>query len=256
MAHKAGVTVTLQDFFARYPRVAIALSGGVDSTYLLCAAVQVGAQVQAYFVRSAFQPPFEAEDACRAAKEQGVPLRILDVDVLSDNNIANNPENRCYFCKKRIFKSIFEAARADGLFVVLDGTNASDCADDRPGMAALAELGVRSPLRECGLTKQTVRRLAREAGLFTSDKPAYACLATRIPAGTPLTPARLAATQRAEETLAALGLADFRVRLRGADACIQLRPEQLPLLLAQREKVLSALKKDYEKVCLDLEVRP
>lgn len=248
--------MTLQDFFAQNPRAAIALSGGVDSTYLLCAAVQAGAQVRAYFVRSAFQPRFEAEDACRVAREWNVPLRILEVDVLSDKRIAENPENRCYFCKKRIFTSIFEAARADGLSLLLDGTNASDRADDRPGMAALAELGVRSPLRECGLSKQTVRRLAREAGLFTCDKPAYACLATRIPAGTPLTQDRLAATQRAEELLLGLGFTDFRVRLRGADACLQLRAEQLPLLLAQRETILSALKKDYEKVCLDLEVRP
>jgi uncharacterized protein len=126
---------------------------------------------------------------------------------------------------------------------------------DRPGFLALQELGVRSPLRECGLTKTEIRRLSREAGLFTWDKPAYACLATRIPAGEPITAEKLQITERAEAFLRSLGFRDFRVRMRGRTARLQLREEDLPLLLQCRETILSTLRRDYDGVTLDLEVR-
>lgn len=148
-----------------------------------------------------------------------------------------------------------QAAAADGFDLVIDGTNASDDAGDRPGMRALRELSVRSPLRECGLTKAEIRARSREAGLFTWDKPAYACLATRIPTGEVITAEKLAATETAEAELSGLGFSDFRVRLLDGCARIQVRPEQLTLVLERREEILQKLKPYYRAVVLDLEVR-
>ena len=138
---------------------------------------------------------------------------------------------------------------------MIDGTNASDDCADRPGMQALSELGVRSPLRECGLSKQDIRRLSKEAKLFTHDKPAYACLATRIPTGTEITADLLTKTERSEAFLKALGFSDFRIRYLGSGAKLEVRQEQLPLLLSQRETIVERLKNDYTTVLLDLEVR-
>ena len=247
--------MTLPEFFRANPRTAVAFSGGVDSSYLLYAARQWGREVRAYYVHSAFQPAFELADARRLAEDVGAELRVLEVDVLACPAVTANPADRCYHCKQAIFTTILSAARADGFPVLLDGTNASDDAGDRPGMRALRELAVRSPLRECGLTKPEIRRLSREAGLFTWDKPAYACLATRIPTGEVITAEKLRRTERAEDFLFSLGFTDFRVRALGEDAKLQLRPEQLPLALEKRAEILDFLKQDYRSVLLDLEVR-
>ena len=245
----------LKQFFEENPRVALAFSGGVDSAFLLWAARDAGADVTAYYVKSAFQPEFELRDAQRLAEELGAKMTVLTLDVLCDSAITRNPADRCYHCKKRIFTAIVDAARADGYRVLIDGTNASDDAADRPGIRALRELSVRSPLRECGITKDEVRRRSREAGLFTWDKPAYACLATRIPTGEPITAEKLAKTERAEEFLERLGFRDFRVRLMGSSAKLQLREEQFPLLLEKRNDIIAGLSPDYSSVLLDLEVR-
>ena len=247
--------MTLSEFFQENSKVALAFSGGVDCAYLLYAAVSCGAQVRAYYVHSAFQPQFELEDARRLAQELGADMRVLDVDVLAAPKVTANPADRCYFCKNAIFTEILKAAKEDGFSLLMDGTNASDDAGDRPGMRALRELSVRSPLRECGLTKPEIRRLSREAGLFTWDKPAYACLATRIPTGEVITAEKLRRTERAEDFLFSLGFTDFRVRTLGEDAKLQLRPEQLPLALEKRAEILEYLKQDYRSVLLDLEVR-
>ena len=248
--------MTLSDFFAQNPSVALAFSGGVDSAYLLWAAKHHGAKVRAYYVKSPFQPQFELDDATRLAKQLGVPMTILPVDILSHEQIVANPVNRCYFCKKQIFSTILSAAAADGFPVLLDGTNASDAENDRPGMQALRELQVRSPLRECGLTKEDIRALSREAGLFTWDKPAYACLATRVPTGERITGKKLQATEQAEQFLFSLGFSDFRIRMHHGDARLQLPANQLEQLLAHREQIVAELKKYYPSILLDLEVRP
>ena len=242
-------------FFAQNPKAALAFSGGVDSAYLLYAAKQAGANVTAYYVRTPFQPQFEYDDAVKLAQELKMPMRTIGMDVLEDPNVVANPANRCYYCKRRIFTAILEAARADGYSLILDGTNASDDASDRPGMVALRELEVRSPLRECGLTKPEIRRLSKEAGLFTHDKPAYACLATRIPTGVPITAEALQRTEAAEEYLKNLGFTDFRIRLMGSAARIQLPESQTSLLLQHRQEILTNLKQFYSAVLLDLEVR-
>ena len=245
----------LQEFFSQHPRVALAFSGGVDSAYLLYAAVRCGAQVRPYYVKTAFQPQFEYEDALRLADQLGVPMKTIHLNPLDDPQVAANPGNRCYYCKRHIFTAITQAAREEGFHLLLDGTNASDRVDDRPGMQALRELEVLSPLRLCGLTKAEIRRRSREAGLFTWDKPAYACLATRIPTGTAITLEDLQRTERCEAFLMELGFSGFRIRLMDDCARLEMPEAQFPMLLAHREAVLERLKKDYTRVLLDLEAR-
>lgn len=242
-------------FFNAHPRFALAFSGGVDSAYLLWAAANAGAQVQPYYVRTQFQPEFEFEDAKRLCDQIRIPLRVIETDVLAVEDVRRNPENRCYFCKRALFSLILNAAQADGYSLVADGTNASDDASDRPGMRALRELEVRSPLRESGLTKPEIRALSREAGLFTWDKPAYACLATRIPSGTPIDSETLERVDRAETALRAMGFSDLRVRVYANAARIQLPEAQLARAIEQREAILNALKGDFPAVLLDLKAR-
>ena len=205
--------MTLQEFFTEYPKAALGFSGGVDSSYLLWAAVNAGADIAPYYIQTAFQPAFELEDAKRLCEQIGVKLNVIQLDALADPRVAANPANRCYYCKVGLFGALRARAKADGYDLLLDGTNASDDAGDRPGMKALREMEVRSPLRECGLTKAMIRQESRKAGLFTWDKPAYACLATRVPTGRTITPELLRRVEGAETALFALGFTDFRVRL-------------------------------------------
>lgn len=245
----------LRDFFSTYPRVAVAFSGGVDSAYLLYSAKQYAKEVQAYYVKSAFQPQFELEDALRFARELGVEMEILQLDILSDERISSNPQNRCYYCKKRILSAVKSRAEADGFSVLLDGTNASDDINDRPGVRALHELSVFSPLRLCGLTKAEIRQRSNEAGLFTWNKPSYSCLSTRIPTGEQITEEKLIATETAENYLFSLGFSNFRVRLFGNAARIQVPEVQLEKIIENRESIIGFLKQYYSDVLLDLEVR-
>ncbi|MBC3937432.1 ATP-dependent sacrificial sulfur transferase LarE [Anaerotruncus massiliensis (ex Liu et al. 2021)] len=245
----------LESFFAAHPRVAVAFSGGVDSAYLLYAAKTAGCDAAAYFLKTPFQPRFELEDAQKLAGQLGLPLHIVEYDVLGVPGVAENGPLRCYHCKRALFTRLWESARADGFEVLCDGTNASDDGADRPGMKALAELGVLSPLREAGLSKPEIRRLSREAGLFTHDKPAYACLATRVPTGTPITPGLLERTERAENALFSLGFTDFRVRFFCGAARIQLPEGQLSRALLARQSILDALSPDFDAVLLDLRPR-
>lgn len=235
--------------------MALAFSGGVDSSYLLYAARQAGAQVKAYYVKTAFQPEFEYQDALRLAKDLGAEIRVLTMDVLSCPDVTANPKNRCYFCKQHIFGNILASAKEDGYTQVLDGTNASDDVADRPGMKALQEMHVLSPLRICGLTKTEIRRLSHEAGLFTWDKPSYACLATRIPTGVTIKGEDLARTEWAEDYLMKLGFRDLRVRLLGDCAKVQLPSNQMDTFLALRQEITRELKKKYAGVLLDMEAR-
>ncbi|HIY09146.1 MAG TPA: ATP-dependent sacrificial sulfur transferase LarE [Firmicutes bacterium] len=244
--------MTLDAFFREHPRFALAFSGGTDSAYLLWAAVQAGCQVQPYFVKTPFQPAFELADARRLAGQVGLPLTVLPVAVLDLPQVVQNPPDRCYHCKTALFTALFRQAEQDGYSLLCDGTNASDRADDRPGMRALAQLGVRSPLRECGITKEQVRALSRQAGLFTADKPSYACLATRIPAGTAITREALEAVETGESRLAAMGFSDLRLRLDGPNARLQLPQSQMADAFARRDEILDNLKDLFPAVSLDL----
>lgn len=247
--------MTLNDFFAQNSSVALGFSGGVDSSYLLYAGVRAGADIGAYYVDTPFQPRFQLLDAMRLADELGVLLRVIEADILTWPTVAGNPADRCYFCKRALFSFIKERAERDGFPIVMDGSNASDSVEDRPGMRALEELEIRSPLRACGMTKAEVRRLSKEAGLFTWDIPAYSCLATRIPAGTPITKEMLMKVERAENALREMGFVDLRVRVRGEDALLQLLETQFKLAIEKREEIVGRLKEDFHSVLLDLEGR-
>ena len=242
----------LREFFERHPKCALAFSGGTDSALLLCEARRLGADVKAYFVKGPFQPQFELEDARRLAKELGAEMEVIETDVLALPEVAENGPRRCYYCKRAIFSLIFERARRDGYDTVIDGTNASDQVDDRPGMQAIAELGVLSPLRMCGVTKAQVRELSAEAGLFTARKPSYACLATRVPTGTAITREALEKVERGEEALREMGFSDLRLRLEGTGARLELPAAQLPAVVQNRERVLEVLLPSFSRVTVDL----
>lgn len=245
----------LKEFFQQHPKIALAFSGGADSAFVLYTAVQCGADIAPYFVKSQFQPEFERADARRLAAQLGVPLRELDVNVLQFGDVTANPANRCYFCKRRIMGAIRAAAAADGYDVLVDGTNASDDGGDRPGMQVLREAHILSPLRLCGVAKAEVRRRSKDAGLFTWNKPAYACLATRVPTGEPITAEKLTAVERSEAYLFSLGFTDFRVRLRDGDALLQFTQKQQAAAHAQWDAILAGLSGDFSVIQLDPKAR-
>lgn len=178
---------TLEAFFARTPRLAVAFSGGSDSSYLLTAARRAGVDVKAYIVRTAFQPVFEMDDALRLVDELGATYELIDADVLAQDAICANEPKRCYTCKTFIFSTIRAHMKTDGYEVLVDGTNTTDDPANRPGFQALAELDVVSPLRRAGMSKENVRAAARAIGLFTADKPSFSCLAVNVPAGQRIT---------------------------------------------------------------------
>lgn len=180
-------TMSLDEFCATHPRVALAFSGGSDSAYLLSVLTDAGVEVGVYMVKSAFQPAFELRDAQQVVSELGVKLTVIELDVLAQARICANPPDRCYHCKRFIFESIMERMHQDGFEVLVDGTNASDDPKRRPGFKALQELGVLSPLRMAGLTKEEIRVASRKRGLFTWEKPNFSCLATKVEEGRPIT---------------------------------------------------------------------
>lgn len=183
----AQVEQGLADLFDRGVRYGLAFSGGCDSMLLLALLVRAGYDVAPYTLSTAFQAPFELDDARDGAKAAGVDLTVIQADVLAERRVCANPPDRCYWCKRFIFGRILDAMAADGRTVLLDGSNASDDPARRPGMRVLSELGVRSPLRELGLSKPQVRALSRELGLFTAEKPNFSCYATKVPQGQPIT---------------------------------------------------------------------
>ena len=241
----------LKDFFTQHLRVALAFSGGVDSSYLLYAGLKWAEKLGVYYVKSPFQPEFEYRDALRLAKELGAAVTVLNADPLSDPQVAANPANRCYFCKKVIMSTIKAAAARDGFDLIIDGTNASDDISDRPGYKALGEEGVLSPLRICGITKARLRELSKEAGLFTWSKPAYACLATRIPTGEAITAEKLLAVEQSEDALFQTGFSDFRVRTKNGAAKLQFIAEQHGTAAQRLDEIKTALAPYYSEVSLD-----
>lgn len=247
--------MTLEEFFEEHPKLALAFSGGVDSSYLLYAASCCGADVAAYYVKSQFQPEFELRDAIELAHRLGVRMRLIEQDIVSCTEVTANPPDRCYYCKKHIMGAIRERSRADGYALIIDGTNASDDISDRPGYKALGEEGILSPLRLCGLTKAEIRRLSYEAGLPTWDKPAYACLATRVASGEEITAEKLNAVEQSEDYLFSLGFTDFRVRVRGTGALLQFTAEQTARAHECFEEIEKKLAEYFDSVTIDPKVR-
>lgn len=261
------VPAALRKFFAEHSTIALAFSGGTDSSYLLYAAKACGANVHAYYVSTPFQPQFELDDAKLLAESLRADMTVLPFDVLTDKVVKSNPKDRCYYCKNQVFGGILKAAKEDGFTEIMDGTNASDDAGDRPGMRALKEMKVLSPLRLSGITKTALREYSRNAGLFTWNKPAYACLATRVPSGISIEASVLKDVEWAEKSLSDLGFRDFRVRVypdpAAADpkadapwcAKLQLTEDMIPKLMEQRKEICALLKQRFTDVTLDLVAR-
>lgn len=237
--------------------VVVGFSGGVDSTYLSAMARAV---LRSRHLAVTVDTPFQTREEIRELREVAAALklrhRVLPADPLAVPEITANPPDRCYRCKQVVFGLLAELARAEGFAAVVDGGNTDDASDYRPGRRALAELGVRSPLAEAGFNKEDIREASRRLKLPTAEKPANACLATRIPFGTPLTPATLEAVGRAEHALAELGFSRVRVRAHGEVARLELPPDELARAAAPRlrARLVAAVRASgFSYVALDLE---
>lgn len=237
-------------------RVLVAFSGGVDSTLLLALAVRAlgSRNVLAVTSTSPLVPRREVEEARRLADRLDAELVTIETRELDDPQFIANPPDHCYHCKRSLLQQLRALADHRGYTAVVLGNNADDTGDFRPGMAAARELGARSPLLEAGLTKQDVRQASRAMGLPTWDKPSYACLASRIPYGTPIDRRTLRRIERAEYVLRDLGFRQCRVRHHGDVARIEVPPEQIEQVLADRERISRELRElGYAYVTVDLQ---
>ena len=240
-------------------RVAVAFSYGVDSTFLLKTAHEVlGDNVIAITARSVVLPKIEAEEGTEFCKAEGIRQLMVDYDILADKTVRTNPIDRCYYCKRRLMESFLKLAESEGFTILIEGSNLDDESDYRPGMKALKELGVLSPLKEAGLTKQDIRLLSKEMDLPTWDKPSMACLATRIPYDEELTIEKLHKIELAENILQKYGFGWRRVRMHGNLARIELGKKEIPKMLDPEiaEAVAYEIKElGFEFVTLDLKGR-
>jgi pyridinium-3,5-biscarboxylic acid mononucleotide sulfurtransferase len=235
----------------------IAFSGGVDSSLLLRAAAEaLGANLIAVTADSETYPPGELAHARSFVRTLGIRHRVIDSRELDHEAFVRNGPDRCYHCKQDLYGRLRQLAEIEGIEHILDGTNADDLQDHRPGRQAARELGIRSPLAEAGMRKADIRALARKLGLPSWDKPSLACLSSRIPYGTRITPALLGTVHAAEEAVRGLGCGQVRVRHHGDTARIEVEPASFARMLegAAAGRIVSALKGlGYTYVCLDLE---
>jgi len=247
---------SLKEILGQMDRVLVAYSGGVDSTFLLKVALDTlgSERVLAVTALSSTYPEEQAREAREVAAMIGARHKEIISEELEIKHFADNPPNRCYYCKSELFARLVDLARQEGLPFVADGTNAGDAADYRPGRQAAMEKGIRSPLQEAGLTKKEIRELSRELNLPTWNKPAMACLASRIPYGERITGEKLKQVDRAETCLKELGVEPVRVRNHGGIARIETDPGLFSLLVAKGPQIGSALKRmGFDYVTLDLE---
>jgi uncharacterized protein len=235
--------------------VLVAFSGGVDSTFLLAVARQVlGARAVALTAHSPSVPAAERAEASALAVRLGARHLVVESHEGNDPGYAANGDQRCYYCKRELYRLCREAAAQEGLAVIVDGFNADDRRDHRPGHRAAGEAGVRSLLAEAGLDKAAIRAWSEALGLPTWDKPQQACLASRLPYGTPVTPERLLQVERAEAAVRALGLRSFRVRHHGEVARLEVAEEELAGAFTRRTALAEAMKgAGFRSAALDLE---
>ncbi|MBD3162357.1 MAG: ATP-dependent sacrificial sulfur transferase LarE [Candidatus Eisenbacteria bacterium] len=245
----------LADWLRRAGSVAVAYSGGTDSSFLLLAAHEaLGEHAVGVIGISASLAGGEREEALATARAIGARVEVLETEELDDPRYRENTTNRCFFCKHELFGKLLDWARANDFAAVLDGTNYDDLQDHRPGRTAAGEQGVRSPLLELGFTKQEIRALSYAAGLPTWDKPAAPCLSSRIPYGTPVTPEVLAKVDAGEAAIRSLGIRVFRLRHHDTIARIEVGPEDFGTILERREELIRRLREaGYRFVTLDLE---
>lgn len=238
--------------------VFLAFSGGVDSALLLALCVRERVPVTAVTFQTTLHPHCDLENAKSVADKLHAPHLVLEVDEMSVPEILQNPPDRCYHCKKHLFRTLQELAGSQGCEAVLDGTNADDLGEYRPGLRALRELGIRSPLAECGVSKAEVRALAAELGLETASRPSSPCLATRLPYHVTITSGLLKNIEKGEDFLKKLGFPIVRLRVHPAEdgglARIEVPADHLEELLFQREHVTAYLRQlGFAQITLDLE---
>jgi uncharacterized protein len=236
--------------------VLVAFSGGVDSTFLLKTADEVlGKDVLAVVASSEIYPPQEREEAVKLAQKFNICYKVIQTKELENSDFANNPPERCYFCKKELFSKLKDIAEAEGIPYILDGSNYEDKSDFRPGTKAAEELGIRSPLMEAHLGKSEIRQLSKESSLPTWNKPSLACLSSRFPYYTKIDTKNIKQVAQAEEYLRKLGFVQVRVRHHGQVARIEIEPPEFPKIT--EKKVREAIVKNFKKfgyiyIALDL----
>ncbi len=246
---------SLKEILESLGSVAIAYSGGVDSTFLSKVAFDVlGDNALAITARSETYPRSEFEEASELTKKIGIRHKVIVSEELDIPEFSDNPVNRCYYCKKELFTKLKEIATEQGVKHVLDGSNFDDLDDYRPGMQAVEELDVRSPLKEAEMTKDDIRELSKRLGLSTWDKPSFACLSSRFPYGNKITREKLTAVGEAEIFLRELGIRQLRVRHHDKTARIEVAEDDMTVLFQNREQVVSKLKElGYTYVTMDLQ---
>ena len=244
----------LKEIFAELQSVVVAFSGGVDSSLLLKVAVEtLGDKAIGVTVVSPSQPVYEREDARKIAQHIGAHHDFVQSHELNDPDYRANPPGRCYFCKVEICRQLFDYATLNGFQHVVDGTNVDDSGDFRPGQKAAQEFGMRSPLKEAGFTKIEIKQLSQKLGLPNWDRPSNACLASRIPYGTPITEQVLAQVGKAEDELRKLGLRQFRVRHHGSVARIEVPSDFFEVVVANKNIIINKFKEiGYNYITLDL----
>lgn len=247
----------LKEMIDECGKAVVAFSGGVDSTFLLSVAHEVlGDEVLAVTVVSSFMPAHEKKEAHEIANLIGAEHRIVEVDEKDIEGFTANPPDRCYICKTFLFSQVLAIAGAEGISCVMDASNADDTGDYRPGLIALKELKIRSPLMEAGLTKEEIRGLSKNRDLPSWDKPAMACLATRVPYGNEITKENLRQIDEAEEFLRSLGYGNCRVRHHGDMARIEVSPKRIERLMkpGQRRQIAEHLRGlGFKYITVDME---